>query len=88
MEHSENIEHQLKCLEKMTELERDDPEGSKGMVAFASEHCELIKRFGRFPHRNAPLGRENTAEEAAFLEEKGGSMFGQGAKTKKDEKEE
>ncbi|TMV35197.1 DUF924 domain-containing protein, partial [Thioclava sp. BHET1] len=31
-------------------------------------HQEVIRRFGRFPHRNAALGRETTAEEAAFLE--------------------
>ena len=32
-------------------------------------HLEIIERFGRFPHRNAILGRESTAEEAAFLVE-------------------
>ena len=86
LEHSENMEHQLKCLEKMAELERDDETGgSKGLVGFATEHSDLIKRFGRFPHRNSLLGRENTAEEAAFLEAKGGSMFGQGKKEEKKE---
>jgi uncharacterized protein (DUF924 family) len=34
---------------------------------FALRHREIIERFGRFPHRNAALGRESTAEEAAFL---------------------
>ncbi len=34
---------------------------------YADEHCEIVRRFGRFPHRNAALGRETTPEEAAFL---------------------
>ena len=36
---------------------------------FAERHRAIIERFGRFPHRNAALGRESTAEELAFLEE-------------------
>jgi uncharacterized protein (DUF924 family) len=38
------------------------------------EHYEPIERFGRFPHRNAALGRETSEEERRFLEE--GKMFG------------
>ena len=34
---------------------------------FAYKHWMIIKRFGRFPHRNAPLGRESTPEEMEFL---------------------
>jgi uncharacterized protein (DUF924 family) len=34
----------------------------------ARAHREIIRRFGRFPYRNAALGRETTAAEAAFLE--------------------
>jgi len=37
----------------------------------AEEHREIVRRFGRFPHRNALLGRETTPEEAAFLSEGG-----------------
>ena len=37
----------------------------------AQDHREIIRRFGRFPHRNALLGRETTPEEAAFLSEGG-----------------
>ena len=37
----------------------------------AEGHREIIRRFGRFPHRNAVLGRETTAQEAAFLAEGG-----------------
>ena len=32
-------------------------------------HLEIIERFGRFPHRNAILGRESTTAELAFLDE-------------------
>jgi len=38
---------------------------------FATKHRDLIRRFGRFPHRNEMLGRETTPEEAAFLSEHG-----------------
>lgn len=38
---------------------------------FATRHRVVIERFGRFPHRNAALGRASTAEERAFLEEEG-----------------
>ncbi|MBN8615865.1 MAG: DUF924 family protein [Deltaproteobacteria bacterium] len=37
----------------------------------ANGHRDIIRRFGRFPHRNALLGRETTAEEKAFLDEGG-----------------
>ena len=36
---------------------------------YVLRHQEIIRRFGRFPHRNAALGRESTAEEAEFLKE-------------------
>lgn len=36
-------------------------------LSFARHHCEIIRRFGRFPHRNAILGREDTAQERAYL---------------------
>ena len=38
-------------------------------VKWARHHRDIIARFGRFPHRNALLGRESTPEETAFLEE-------------------
>ena len=43
---------------------------------FADQHFEIIDRFGRFPHRNPVLGRENTDEENEYLSS-GGSRFGQ-----------
>jgi uncharacterized protein (DUF924 family) len=41
---------------------------------FADDHADIIRRFGRFPHRNAVLGRATTAEEQAFLD--GGGFAG------------
>lgn len=38
---------------------------------YAVQHADIVRRFGRFPHRNAVLGRESTAEELAFLNEGG-----------------
>ena len=44
-----------------------DPE----TLSFATEHAAIVHRFGRFPHRNAVLGRETTPEERSFLDEGG-----------------
>ena len=41
-------------------------------VGYATAHRRVIERFGRFPHRNAALGRESTAEEREYLEAGGG----------------
>ena len=43
--------------------------GDGDAATWAHHHRDLIARFGRFPHRNAVLGRESTAEERAFLTE-------------------
>ncbi|WP_029031877.1 DUF924 family protein [Salinarimonas rosea] len=43
--------------------------GDADGVKWARHHRDIVARFGRFPHRNAILGRETTPEEAAFLEE-------------------
>lgn len=41
---------------------------------FARRHRDIVERFGRFPHRNAVLGRASTAEEAEFLKQPGSSF--------------
>lgn len=41
------------------------------MLDYARRHRNVIRRFGRFPHRNALLGRTSTAEELAFLQQPG-----------------
>jgi uncharacterized protein (DUF924 family) len=40
-------------------------------LEWARKHWEIIRRFGRFPHRNAALGRESTPEEIEFLKQPG-----------------
>lgn len=71
-EHSENIEHQKRCLELFSRL-KDDPE-SASAIDYAQRHFAVIERFGRFPHRNQILGRESTPEEIEFLQQPGSSF--------------
>ena len=52
----------------------DAETGELSNLKFAVEHREIIRRFGRFPHRNPMLGRTTTAEERAFLD--GGGFAG------------
>ena len=48
---------------------------------WANDHADIIRRFGRFPHRNAVLGRKNTPEEEAFLAD-GAKSYGQSSTDK------
>src|SRR3990167_3044142 len=48
--------------------------GLEGNLPFALSHRAIIERFGRYPHRNAVLGRASTDEELAFLREPGSSF--------------
>jgi uncharacterized protein (DUF924 family) len=48
--------------------------GMEGALAFEQRHKVIIERFGRFPHRNAILGRASTPQERAFLETPGSSF--------------
>ena len=59
--HSELLEHQHLCVEKFEQAGLDEN------ARFARHHRELIRRFGRFPHRNQILGRPSTAEELDYL---------------------
>ncbi|KAA3626821.1 MAG: DUF924 domain-containing protein [Proteobacteria bacterium] len=43
--------------------------GLKDNLKWARHHRDIVRRFGRFPHRNATLGRESTAEELAYLDD-------------------
>jgi uncharacterized protein (DUF924 family) len=47
--------------------------GDADLLKWAQLHADIVRRFGRFPHRNALLGRATTAEEQAFLD---GGGFG------------
>ena len=62
-EHSENLDDQLLCMKLMGE--RLNPIGED--LDWARKHYVIIERFGRFPHRNAALGRKSTPEELEFL---------------------
>jgi len=61
--HSEHLPDQLRCVE----LVQNSPDNLK----YAEQHADIIRRFGRFPHRNRVLGRATTADEQAFLNEGG-----------------
>jgi uncharacterized protein (DUF924 family) len=60
-EHAEDPQSQARCVALMAAL--GDPELTK----WAEAHKAIIDRFGRFPHRNAILGRPSTPEESEFL---------------------
>lgn len=62
-EHSEDIADQRESLRLMATLA--DPRS----LDYAQKHFDIIDRFGRFPHRNAALGRPSRADEAAAIEE-------------------
>lgn len=72
-EHSEVLADQNTAVQLMTAL-RDESQGRVDEVEWALKHRAVIERFGRFPHRNAMLGRRDTAEESAFLREPGSSF--------------
>ena len=69
-EHSETLADQLECLRLFEQLGRDEPPLA-GLLEWAQKHHDIVARFGRFPHRNAALGRESTAEEIEFLKQPG-----------------
>ncbi|POR55668.1 uncharacterized protein (DUF924 family) [Paraburkholderia eburnea] len=68
-EHAETAEAQRESLRLFGELAKDPQ--AKGYYDYAVRHADVIARFGRFPHRNAQLGRESTQAEAAFLSQPG-----------------
>ena len=60
--HSESLADQDTCIELITRMTTDP-----AVTSYAERHRAVIARFGRFPHRNAILGRPSTPEELAFL---------------------
>jgi uncharacterized protein (DUF924 family) len=78
-EHSEEMEDQLICLdlfEKMlSQYEEPLKTKVKGFQGYADDHYQIIKAFGRYPHRNKILGRTSTQKELDYI--KDGKSFGQ-----------
>ena len=66
-EHSENLEDQALAVTLLQERVPSNPD----MALHARAHQAIIARFGRFPFRNAALGRDTSPEEAAFMAEGG-----------------
>lgn len=71
-EHSEALAAQDESIRLYTRLR--DQEGDADSLLWAEKHREIIVRFGRFPHRNAALGRVPTPDEALFLTQPGSSF--------------
>ncbi len=71
LEHTESLDMQDLCINCLDRLLLDVPLKERyrvhSVIDFASQHRDMIARFGRFPYRNHVLGRESTAEELAFL---------------------
>jgi uncharacterized protein (DUF924 family) len=67
-EHSEKLADQERCCALFAAA------GDADLLKWAQQHADIIRRFGRFPHRNAVLGRATTPEEQAFLD--GGGFKG------------
>ena len=72
LEHSESLADQEQCLSLMREIARF-PE-TADLPKWAEAHLVIVRRFGRFPHRNAALGRASTPEEIEFLKQPGSSF--------------
>jgi uncharacterized protein (DUF924 family) len=61
-EHSENLSDQERSIALSREINAGEPD------KWTEIHADIIRRFGRFPHRNAVLGRTTTPDEQAFLD--------------------
>jgi uncharacterized protein (DUF924 family) len=65
--HGEDIADQDRCVGLFAS-------GLQKWLPYAEQHRDIIRRFGRFPHRNALLGRPSTSEELEFLKQPGSSF--------------
>ncbi|MBV4460787.1 DUF924 domain-containing protein [Pseudomonas sp. COR58] len=74
-EHCENLAVQNEAVSRFMALTDEQPQAERAVFAdnldYAERHRKVIARFGRFPHRNAVLGRESTAEELVYLSQPG-----------------
>jgi uncharacterized protein (DUF924 family) len=80
-EHAEDLGAQDRCVALFAGLLGRAPAALRpqfeSSIAYADQHREVIRRFGRFPHRNVCLGRASTDAERAYLAS-GGETWGQG----------
>ena len=79
LQHFEDLAGQEASVALYDQLAADTPEWPQfreGFLPFAREHRNIIAQFGRFPHRNETLGRNNTAQEDEYLSA-GAPAFGQ-----------
>jgi uncharacterized protein (DUF924 family) len=78
-EHAENLQMQHRSVQLFEHLRERAPAGLaplfEGFLEYARRHRDVITQFGRFPHRNALIGRSATADEIAYLSG-GGETFG------------
>ena len=72
-EHAEGLAMQDEAIRLFTRLVGEAPEHAD-MLDYAHRHRDVIRRFGRFPHRNEILGRQSTAEEIAFVRQPGSAF--------------
>lgn len=66
-QHSEDLRDQERSVELMGAMKEENPTG----YDYAVRHRDVIQKYGRFPHRNAVLGRENTPDEEEYLAQPG-----------------
>jgi uncharacterized protein (DUF924 family) len=69
-EHAEDRALQRRSVELFAQLGRDEPTLAD-LLDWARRHHDIVARFGRFPHRNAMLGRASSAQEIEFLQQPG-----------------
>jgi len=69
-EHAEDLQLQEQSVALFAALVEQNPQLA-GMLDYAKRHRDVIRRFSRFPHRNAILGRVSTDEEVAYLAQPG-----------------
>lgn len=78
LEHAEDLSLQARSVtlyRELLEAARPEHQQAYGMIFdYAVRHRDIIARFGRFPHRNAILGRASTLEELEFLQQPGSSF--------------
>jgi uncharacterized protein (DUF924 family) len=77
-EHAEDMANQDRAIDLFTRLYEEtggaDRKDAEEQLDYAHRHRDIIKRFGRYPHRNEALGRSSTEDEIAFLKTPGSSF--------------